>query len=112
VLHFYTRAMAAKAIKAPAEVVDKNLQKAVEIAEKVAPYRHSTLTAIKLAGDPNNPARIKDDATLDELRAEVVKHLTRLVSAGVIDLKALPLSDGGKANQPVPSVDQSGINGE
>jgi hypothetical protein len=30
--HFYTRAMAAKAIKAPAEVVDKNREKAVAIA--------------------------------------------------------------------------------
>jgi hypothetical protein len=36
--HFYSRAMAARAIKAPAEIIDKNLEKAVAIAEKIAPY--------------------------------------------------------------------------
>ena len=28
-------------------------------------------TAMNLAGDPNNPVRFKDDATADELRAEI-----------------------------------------
>jgi hypothetical protein len=67
---------------------------------------------VKLAGDPNNPARFKDDASADELRAEIMKRLKILVSAGLIDLKALPVPDGGIANQSIPSVDQSGINGE
>jgi hypothetical protein len=30
----------------------------------------------------------------------------------LIDLKALPVLDGGIANQPGPDVDQSAINGE
>jgi hypothetical protein len=38
-----------------------------------------------------NPARIKDDATLEELRADVMKHLTRLTKAGILDLQALPV---------------------
>jgi hypothetical protein len=70
------------------------------------------LSAVKLAGDPNNPARFKDDATADELRAELMKRLRILVSAGLIDLKALPVPGGGIANQSIPGVDQSGINGE
>ena len=70
------------------------------------------VSAVKLAGDPNNPARFKDDATADELRAEIMERLGRLQAAGLIDLKALPVPNGGIANQPVPGVDQSGINGE
>jgi hypothetical protein len=56
------------------------------------------LSAVKLAGDPNNPARFKDDATADELREEVMRRL---------DLKALPVPKGGIANQPAPGVDHS-----
>jgi hypothetical protein len=41
-----------------------------------------------------------------------MKRLKILVSAGLIDLKALPVPDGGIANQSIPGVDQSGINGE
>jgi hypothetical protein len=77
----------------------------------VAPYRHARLSAVKLAGDPNSPVRFKDDATADELRAELTKRLRLLVSAGLIDLKALPLPDAGIAHQPVSGVNQSGING-
>jgi hypothetical protein len=67
---------------------------------------------VKLAGDPNSPVRFKDDATADELRAEIMKRLEILMSAGLIDLAALPAPKGGIANQPIPGVDQSGINGE
>ena len=45
---------------------------------------------MKVAGDPNNPVRFKDDATADELRAELMKRLEILTSAGLIDLEALP----------------------
>jgi hypothetical protein len=37
-----------------------------------------------------NPFRIPDDATADELRAEVMRHIARLSDAGIIDLEALP----------------------
>jgi hypothetical protein len=72
-------------------------------------------------GDVNIPAdlartkiskRRRDDATADELRAEIMKRLAVLTSAGLIDLAALPASSDGIANQPIPSADQSGINGE
>jgi hypothetical protein len=57
-------------------------------------------SAMKLAGDPNRPVRIRDDATLEELRAEVMKHLGILFEGGLIDLEALPVPDRGLANQP------------
>jgi hypothetical protein len=67
---------------------------------------------VKLAGDPNNPARFKDDAAADELRAEVMRRLMVLQEAGAIDLQALPVPMGGIANQSAPGSDQSGLNGE
>jgi hypothetical protein len=88
--HFYLRATAAKQTKQPDKVIDAAMIQAVQIAEKVAPYRHARLSAVKLAGDPNNPVRIKDDATADELRAEIMEKLAILREAGVIDLEALP----------------------
>ena len=109
--HFLTKAMTAKANKGKPEVVDENMLQAVAIAEKIAPYQHARLSAMKLAGDPNNPARFKDDATADELRAELTKHLTRLSEAGILDLQALPVPDCGIANQPVPGADQRRISG-
>jgi hypothetical protein len=96
--HFYVRAIAAKQTKQPDEVIDAAMIQAVQIAEKIAPYRHARLSAVKLAGDPNNPARFKDDATADELRAEVMRRLGILAEAGVIDLQALPVPKRKMAN--------------
>ena len=110
--HFFAKAMHAKANKGKPETIDANMLQAVSIAEKIAPYKHARLSAVKLAGDPNNPARFKDDATADELRAELMKRVKILVSAGLIDLKALPVPDGGTANQSIPGVDRLGINRE
>jgi hypothetical protein len=68
---------------------------------------------VTIAGDPNNPARFKDDATAEELRAEIMKRLTALSEAGVLDLEALPVGpEGGIGNRLVPRVDQSGMNGK
>ena len=55
-------------------MIDAAMIQAVQIAEKVAPYRHARLSAVRLAGDPNNPLRFKDDATADELREEIMCH--------------------------------------
>jgi hypothetical protein len=44
--------------------------------------------------------RIKDDATADELRAELMKHLGILIDGGFIDLEALRAPNRGIANQP------------
>ena len=108
--HFYVRAIAAKQTKQPDKVIDAAMIQAVQIAEKIAPYRHARLSAMKLAGDPKNPARFKDDSTADELRAEVMRRLMVLQEAGAIDLQALPVPKGGIANQPAPGGDQSGLN--
>jgi hypothetical protein len=82
------------------------------LAALVAPYRHARLSAVKLAGDPNNAVPFKDDASLDEIREEIMQDLGHLVSTGVIDLKALPLPDSGLANQPPPASINRGANGE
>ena len=108
--HFYMRAEMGKNAGRKEALVDQDYKDAATLAALVAPYRHARLS-VKLAGDPNSPVRFKDDATADELRAELTKRLRLLVSAGLIDLKALPLPDAGIAHQPVPGVDQSGING-
>jgi hypothetical protein len=56
------------------------------------------LSAVKLAGDPNSPMRIRDDATLEELRAEMMKHMDILIEGGLIDLEALLAEKRRKAN--------------
>ena len=45
-------------------------------------------------GDPNSPLRIKDDATAEELRAEVMRHTARLTDAGMIDLAGVAGPEG------------------
>jgi hypothetical protein len=96
--HFYVRAIAAKQTKQPDKVIDAAMIQAVQIAEKVAPYRHARLSAVKLAGEPNNPMRVWDNATADELRAEIMHHLNVLIEGGLIDLEALPAPKRGIAN--------------
>jgi hypothetical protein len=103
--HFYTRALLLKQINGKPEQIDADLKEAAAIAEMIVPYRHARLSAVKLAGDPNNPARFNDNATADELRAEIMKRLAVLTSAGLVDLQALPAPKGGIANQPVPGSD-------
>ena len=44
---------------------------------------------MKLAGDPNNPLHIRDDATADEVRAEIMRHIGILVQGGILDLEEL-----------------------
>jgi hypothetical protein len=98
--HFYVRAVAAKRNVPRQEIIDAAFRDAVALAEKVAPYRHARLSAMKLAGDPNNPVRIRDDASIEELWAEMLKHLNILIDGGLIDLEALPAPNRGIANQP------------
>ncbi len=52
--HYFSKAMQAKANNMKPEIVDNYMQKAIDVAEKVAPYRHARLSAVKLADDPNN----------------------------------------------------------
>ena len=84
--HFYSRAMQLKAVGGKPELVDASLLEAVKIAEKIAPYRHHKLAAIKLNKDPVEP-RFRKGASMEELRAEMQRHLEIL--APVLDLEAL-----------------------
>jgi hypothetical protein len=54
----------------------------------------------------------RDDATADELRAEIMKRIAILQDAGLIDLQALPAPAGGTANQRPPASINRGANGE
>ena len=96
--HFYILAMQLKAVGGKPEEVDANLLKAVGIAEKVGPYRHHKLAAIKLDKDPLPPG-LRQDASLAELEAEMKKHWKRL--APVLDLEALIAPSDGIANREV-----------
>jgi hypothetical protein len=72
--HFYARAAQLKSMNAKPEEVDASLLKAVDIAAKIAPYRHHRLAAIKLNKDPVDPA-LREEASLEELRIEMQKAL-------------------------------------
>jgi hypothetical protein len=98
--HFFIRAEMGKNAGRKQSEVDADYEKAAHLAALVAPYRHARLSAMKLAGDPNSPARIKDSATAEELRAELMKHMMILIDGGLIDLEALPLPNRGIADQP------------
>jgi hypothetical protein len=98
--HFFIRAEMAKNTNMKPEMIDAYYEKAAHMAALAAPYRHARLSAMKLAGDPNYSGRISDDATLEELRAETMKHLGILIEGGPIDLEALPAPNRGIANQP------------
>jgi hypothetical protein len=92
---YFTRAVAGasgkqkgKARRTAAQV-DEDFDRATRIAGMAAPYRHARLSAMKLAGDPNNPAHFKDDATADELRAEITRRLNILQKAGILELQVI-----------------------
>jgi hypothetical protein len=103
--HFYVRAEMGKNAGRKEVLVDQDYKDAATLAALVAPYRHARLSAMKLAGDQNSPLRIRDDASADEIRAEIMKRLAVLTSAGLIDPKALPVPDGGIANQSIRGGD-------
>src|SRR5262249_39369062 len=91
--HFYVRAVQLKQGGFDPKDIDANLMKAVEIAEKVAPYRHHRLAAIKV--DAKDLAPRNQQKSLEQLRAEMQKHFERL--APVLDLEAIMVkgpSDG------------------
>lgn len=88
--HFFIRAELGKNAGRRSEEVDRDYNQAAHLAALAAPYRHARLSAMRLAGEPNNSARFKDYATADELRAEIMEKLAIIRDAGIIDLEALP----------------------
>jgi len=95
--HFYVRAVKLKQAGCDSKDVDANLLKAVDIAEKVMPYRHHRLAAIKLDKDLLPRGQEK---SLEQLRGEMIKHFKRL--APVLDLEAIMEPSDGIANRVVP----------
>ena len=91
------RAQTARNVKGNEAVVRANMLEAVNIAEKLAPYRHHRLAAIKLNKDPDPGFR--PDASLEELQAEMKKHWDIL--SPVLDLEALVAPSDGIANREV-----------
>src|SRR5262245_49124647 len=82
--HFYVRDVKLKEAGFDSKEVDTNLLKAADLAVQVMPYRHHRLAAIKLDKDltPRN-----EQKSLEQLRAEMVKHFERL--APVLDLEVI-----------------------
>ena len=101
--HFYMRAEMGKNAGRKEALVDQDYKDAATLAAMAAPYRHARLSAVKLAGDPNNPVRFNDNATADELRAEIMKRIATLQDAGLIDLQALPAPHGEKRISRYPA---------
>jgi hypothetical protein len=96
---YFTRAVAGasgkqkgKARRTAAQV-DEDFDRATRIAGMAAPYRRARLSAIKVAGDPSNPMQFKDDATAEELRAEIVRRLNILQKAGILELKPVAAAE-------------------
>jgi hypothetical protein len=92
---YFTRAVAGASGKQKGKArctsaqVDEDFDRATRIAGMAAPYRHARLASMKLVGDPNNPLHFKDDATAEELRAEIERRLNILQKAGILELKPL-----------------------
>ena len=58
--HFFLRAEMGKNAGRKEEEVDEDYKQAAALAALVAPYRHARLSAVKLAGDQNNPLPFRD----------------------------------------------------
>jgi hypothetical protein len=96
--------MNAKTNNGKPEIVDANMLQAVSIAEKIAPYIHARLSAVKLAGDPNDPIRRMASMSADQLKAEIMASLEML--GPVLDL---PAAYGGLADRlPAKAMNASG----
>jgi hypothetical protein len=92
--HFYVRAeMGKRSGTRKSKEIDDDYREAAALASLAAPYRHPRLSAMKLAGDPNNPAHFKDDATVEELRAEIERRLNILQASGILELRAIEVSE-------------------
>jgi hypothetical protein len=96
--HFYVKAIRLKAQDENDPKVDHNLKEAAALAVEIMPYRHHRLAAIKLDKDPVM-GEVHENASLEELEAEMKKHWLRL--APILDLEALIAPAAGTANQEV-----------
>ena len=77
---------------------------AAGIAEKIAPYRHPRLSAVKVGADRTNTLNIPDDITAQELRAEILSDVIRFGVLPIELTRLLPepqqlLGPGGVADR-------------
>ena len=91
--HFYLKARIEELLGKDADwkAVDTAMVEAGRWAREVALYRHARLSAVKLAGDPNEPL-IPDNMTLEQLRADIVSEVARL--GHVLELDAVRSPQG------------------
>src|SRR4029079_6896234 len=87
-MYFYTLALSKKHLGKPEAEVNAAMKDALMAAERAAPVRPPQLGAVQLDSDVNNPLRMLDTASKDELKAEIVRHLKIL--APVLELDAVP----------------------
>src|SRR5262249_47411807 len=102
--YFFMRAQAARSVKGNEAVVRANMLEAVSIAERIAPYRHHRLAAIKVDAKDLKPR--DGQKSLEQLRVQMQKHWERL--APVLDLEALLAPSDGIANREVQEERPSG----
>src|SRR4029077_11052565 len=57
--HFFVRAEVGMKAGRRKEEVDEDYKQAAHLAALAAPYRHAKLSAVNLAGDPNNPPGLR-----------------------------------------------------
>jgi hypothetical protein len=106
--HFYAKAIRFKAQDEDDPKVDANLKEAAALAKEIMPYRHHRLAAIELDKDPVM-GEIHENASVEELEAELKKHWLRL--APILDLEALVAPSQGIANREVPQGTGNGAGG-
>jgi len=78
----------------------------------MSPVKTPLLDRVRYPADLRNFSAEQLRELADELRAEIIKRLTALSEAGVLDLTAVPVPEDGIGNRPLPSVDQSDMNGK
>ena len=95
--YYYGKAMKEmeKGEKADHTKIAAWLDKAVEKAAKLAPYRHPLLSAVKIVGEKTNPYL---KMTPEQIKASIAQDLGTLKELG-IDVAKLPAPVGGVANR-------------
>jgi hypothetical protein len=67
---------------------------------------------VKLAGDPNNAVPFKDDATVEELREEILRRLGELREDRHDRPHGVAGAEASNSELAQPRIDQLGINGK
>jgi hypothetical protein len=86
---FFLRAVTGENAGRDPSQVDADYQRAAHLAALALPYRYPRLSAVKVAGDPSNPMQFKDNATAEELRAEIERRINILQKAGILELQVI-----------------------